>query len=510
MTYLKDLHNKLKEDIRKYEEEHSFAFNSREEFAIPKHKVESAIKGLSYDPITEEELLKILGRKWKVNVQNILTLYNFLRRNKFYAEYSPVMISTTLCKVIKNWKTVDGKKVGTPIFKTPRSIEMIIQKMKDLKCCKCVDPRYAKDIKKGMIYVLSDSRIKSLSLLSLNNITYEEDCSIQSNEDIDCELDVSRCKNDKDSKECSRVFKELRLNELMKRSNSGAPRQFQYKATGWRPSADICYLPSREKSKKHKKVHDVYREDVIPFKYEEFDRNASIYNLQLFLGKGIIRENNRGLYDFYKDFGKRLSCIEYGKYFRYDDVNKPNLNNITFEEDYSIQDVVNDSSVDVDDNVDSRDELRSSVKVLMMSIQFADMRQIRALVSDYVNYLFSDDNRCFKKARKFSERAEAIYRLLGIENVELKSDEDFNNLYKLLIHFFEQAKEMLHDYLGVNLGKSVFLYEAAVNLKCQSLIKEAGYNCVSVYDGFYTDCSEDFWWDCYVKSLKYLKSLIVL
>ena len=102
MTLLEKLIEQNKE-VKKFEEEHLFCRNSRDEFAISKQTIQSAIKHLDYSPLTQEEAKEVLGRKWKKSLQNICSLYSFLQRSKFYSENNPVMISTTLSHMRKQY-----------------------------------------------------------------------------------------------------------------------------------------------------------------------------------------------------------------------------------------------------------------------------------------------------------------------------------------------------------------------------------------------------------------------
>lgn len=482
MTLLEKLIEKNKE-VKKFEEEHLFCRNSKDEFAISKQTIQSAIKHLDYSPLTQEEAKEVLGRQWKKNLQNICYLYSFLQRSKFYSENNPVMISTTLYKQIK----VDGKQV----FKDDTVLRRCIEVMKKIKAIYCVDSHYAKDIQKARIYLLADNRIKSCFhfFAEDTDIWEKYDNHNINNHSINNDYYNEVLSSSNDDEMSSRYIK-LDLYKLINQTNRGASDLFKYKATGWRPSANICYVPSKEKQ--HKIQHDVYREDLIPFKYQEFDRNASIYNLMLFLGKGEIRENDRSKYDFYTEFAKRLQCIEYGHI-----ISKSEL-----EAKISSSSLQNKLEDFEDFNV------RDCVKTLMMTINFASKNQVRALIGDSINYLMSGDNRCFNKFRKFQQRLICVIRLLDLESFQLKDVEGYLKLSKVLYYFFCKAKDLLKDYVGREIeDKTIFLYEAAVNLNTQKLIKDAGFNCVSVYDGFYTDCSEDFWWDCYKKSLFYLRTL---
>lgn len=502
--------NKLDEAIEIFNNNHIEVQNSKDSFAINKDIIQTKLKQLNFQDVTEEECKEVLGRKWKVCCKRIVDLYEFLSKSKYmYCEsaWAVSMISTTLYKVIKN----ERKQV----FGSAQAIEHTIQDMEKLDILRCVDQHYAQNIHKARSYLLSILRIRSI----VNIITYGY---MDINKDIDKDIKIYDDDNNEeeildiiDNKNLEMLVNSLNLRGEIALANKGVAQVYRYRLTGYRPSANICYVASREKAALHKVKHEVYREDIVKKDFgdlQEFDRNASIYNLMLFLGKGEIRSNDRKQFDLYEYLNRGLMSLrsEYHNIWIYgilkDKVINSNNNKIKYicnekeEEEELCKCSISNSS---------HTPGRADVKNLMMTLYFADMRQIRNLVEDTVNYMMTRDNRCFKKARKFASRFESVIKYLGVSDIELESQEDYLNLSNAVLEWFKDAKKLLEDFLGYNLrDTSVFLYEAYVNLHCCNKLKELGYTCVSVYDGFYTDCNEETWWKCYTESLNCLKQLI--
>lgn len=503
------------EEIKKQKEEfnqtHYFSQNSKEKFAISKSIVETNVKQLRFDDVNEEEAREILGQRWYVNCKRIINLYKFLAKSKYLYKQDNFAISMIACTLYKIILDNNEKRK----FSSTRSIVRTLEDMKKMDMLRCVDKNYAKDLHKARSYVLSIPRIKSLCNLQrlqttygksiefddiVNDVIYNVDNEVF---DVDCNVDYNNNNNEELDKIRS-CYHKLSLKEELQTVNANLKNIYKYKMTGWRPSAGICYIASKEKTALHKTMHEFYREDVISHDYEglkEFDRNASIYNLMVFLGKGEIRENDRSKYDLYEHLNKGLQTLR------------------TWEND----NIKNDDTcrkIDGLSGKELKEELlkrvntfnsmpsRQDVKNLIMTINFADMRQIRSLVEDSVNYMMNGADRYQKRAFKFFDRFVSVCKYIGLG--ELKDDLDYLKLSKNMISWFKDAKKLLQNFVGnFKIGdKSIFLYEAKVNLHCQSLLQKKGFDCVSVYDGFYTNADYDTWWDCYKESLKELKSII--
>lgn len=188
---------------------------------------------------------------------------------------------------------------------------------------------------------------------------------------------------------------------------------------------------------------------------EEFDRSNSIYKVNDYVMNRRIRDNDRSKYDLYLKICK-----------------KP--------------------------------ELRESVKVLVMTLYFSDARKFRSLCTNYFAYYMKrvtiDGARII--AQKGKDRVEAVINILGLKG-EINIDQTIDKM----VEWYKNTRELLKKEIGEFVGRSIFLYEAIVNLSTEIALLEKGYFCVSVYDGFYTNAREEEWWDCYCSSLKILNNL---
>ena len=194
---------------------------------------------------------------------------------------------------------------------------------------------------------------------------------------------------------------------------------------------------------------------------KEYDRSNSIYKLNNYMIRNEILSNNREYFDLYTEL----------------------LGNNKVEDG------------------------RNLMKLLTMTLYFSDARKFRSLVEHWVDYYVDNDFRARHIAQKGRERVWTVIQLLGL-NKKGTVVPTRKELVDLCVQWFKDTREKLRSLIGEFVGKEIFIYENIVNLYTEIQIRESGYNCVSVYDGFYTDCSEDFWWDCYKKSLEYLKTLI--
>ena len=496
----------FKKEVEVYKQTNIEVSNSKTTRPIKKQEVQKALSKIDFNPITLEEA-KEIGQRWYINCTRICNLWNFLSHSKnllVVDNYAISMISTNWYKCIKD---ENGKR----IFSSTKLIHRTIEDMFALKMLKCIDTAYSVG-NYSKTYLLSIPRIESLFSLEKLSKTYgkEKEKVMYVNDNDVVNVVVSNDNNDVVSKDmddvCESIYEKLGLYKEIQSANNGLKSIYKYKATGWRPSANLCYIASKEKAEFHKTKHVTYREDIIRKDFgelNEWDRNASIYNLMVYLGKGEIRSNDRTEYDLYEHLKKGLLTLR----------SSPDLNSITYGKENKVIDKVIEVSNDNEDVVSNvNDEVsRNDVKLLMMTINFADFRQINSLLEDTINYLMSQDNRCKRKALKFYDRFVAICKFGGFFSLPLNGPEDYILLSKKIKDWLHDAKDLLQNFVGKDYkigSKDIFLYEAKVNLHCQNLLKEKGFTCVSVYDGFYTNASEEEWWDCYKKSLIDLKTLI--
>ena len=408
--------------------------------------------------ITEQDLKDTLGRKWRASCLSMLPLVTFINKS---SRKKPVMLS---CKLFG----YDSKDL------TERAINNLI----NLNVIKCIQDFYSADQSLARVYQVYWSRFDCLySLLreytniceKLNNLN--DKINVKEEEYIDIE-------EDKDNQNINRDQSSLRLalQDLIKRQNAlQTSHMFRYylKADSGRAYAPICSIPTIEKHSRNE--YPVVREDVISNyfreytniceKYnnniKEYDRSNSIYKLNNYILRNKILSNNRDHFDLYTEL--------------------------------------------LGNNKVSNG--RSLMKLLTMTLYFSDARKFRSLVEHWVDYYVDNDFRARHIAQKGRERVWTVIQLLGL-NKKGTTVPTRKELVDLCVQWFKDTREKLRSLIGEFVGKEIFIYENIVNLYTEIQIREAGYNCVSVYDGFYTDCSEDFWWNCYKNSLEYLRTLI--
>ena len=487
------------DELIKEIEENNFTVNLRGYTGFQnKQKVLKAYQSFNFNPVTIEEVKENLGRKYKICVNRIFNLISFLSRGKFYVEKEPVAISVQLYKFIKNER-------GERIFKSAPIIQKTLEDMKAIGCLKCIDERYACAAGKPKIYLINDIRINSLfSLFDLNTLTfgYKEKVS-NVNDDLNNNNDNMYEEEDDENKDVKREYnpeveklKDL-LKPLIREQNKNTKGIYKYSLTGLRPSAPICYVASKEKAALHRKEHSIYREDIIQKDFgdlKEFDRNASIYRLMYSIGhNGEVQSNNRQESDFYKEI---LNTLTFGYKEKVNELNL-SLNDIS-----NVSKYVRDSKC----NVEYTPQLRNAVKTLMMTIYFATEKQIKALSEDFVNFFVNRDLTCRPKFYKFANRVKAVHEIFGID---IKKDNNGLDLLMFLQSFFRVAKVLLKNYLNYDINdRSIFLKEAIVNLSVEQKLKEEGFTCVSVYDGFYTNAEENKWFEIYCSKVKVLNNIL--
>lgn len=482
------------DELIKEIEENNFIVNLRGYTGFQnKQKILKAYQSFNFNPITIEEVKENLGRKHKVCVNRIYNLMSFLARGKFYVEKEPIAISVQLYKFIKNER-------GERIFKSAPIVQKTLEDMKTIGCLKCIDTKYALAVGKPKIYLINDVRINSLfSLfsLSVNTLTFGYNDKVS--DDINDMINNDNVEEDRDrdsNKKYNPEIEKLRdlLKPLIKEQNKNTKSTYKYSLTGLRPSAPICYIASKEKAAFHKKEHSFYREDVIRKDFgdlQEFDRNASIYRLMYSLGhNGEVQSNNRQESDFYKEIVNTLT-------FGY----------INIKDKGYVNDIMNIKKyVDRDSKIEYTPQLRNAIKTLMMTIYFATEKQIKTLSEDFVNFYINKENTCKQRFYKFADRVKAVHEIFGID---IKKSNNGLDLYNFLTSFFRVAKVLLKKYLNYDINdKSIFLKEAYVNLSVEQELKNEGFTCISVYDGFYTNTEEKKWFEIYCKKVDELNNVL--
>ena len=407
--------------------------------------------------ITEQDLKDTLGRKWKASCLSALPLIIFINKS---SRKKPVMLS---CKLF-GYTSKD---------QTERAINNLIK----LNVIKCIQDFYSADQSLAKVYQVYWARFDCLySLLREYTNICEKLNNLNKNINIKDNYD-NQYKEEEYDYDINRDQSPLReaLQALIKRQNAlQSSHMFKYylKADSGRAYAPICSIPTIEKHSRDE--HPVVREDIISNYFreytniceklnniQEYDRSNSIYKLNNYIQRNQILSNDRDHFDLYVKL----------------------LNNKEIENG------------------------RELMKLLTMTLYFSDARKFRSLVEHWVDYYVDNDFRARHIAQKGRERVWAVIQLLGL-NKKGAVVPTRKELVDLCVQWYKDTRETLRSLVGEFVGKEIFIYENIVNIYTEIQIREAGYNCISIYDGFYTDCSEDFWWDCYKKSLEYLKTLI--
>ena len=430
--------------------------------------------------ITEQELQDTLGRKYKAALSTATQLLAFLSKQN---RKRPTMIS---CYLFGGY----GKD-GTPqkiVYKTERAIKYLIK----LNIIKCIQDFYSPDGGVAQVYQVYWMRYDSLISLirekamiwEIYNVYCKEECNRNMNKYVYNDDKEEDNVDDMSIRENNVVNKLVeKLQDLIKIQNSlQSDKMFKYRLEEGkgRPYANICSTPSEKHTHAE---YPVLRSDILSkyFRekamiweiynnnkdnksnkyYYEYDRSNSIYKLNMYVREYKVLPNSReecDLYTYLLD-GKE---IEGG---------------------------------------------RDLMKLLTMSLYFSDARKFRSLVEHFCDYYILHNARSRIIAQKGRSRVWAVIQLLGLNKggSEIPSCDE---LVSLCTQWYKDTREKLKSFTGEFVGKDIFIYEGIVNIYTEIQIRQAGFECVSVYDGFYTNCEETFWWDCYQKSLYYLRSLI--
>ena len=269
------------------------------------------------------------------------------------------------------------------------------------------------------------------------------------------------------------VYLNLYHTDLIKQQNKLQTKDvFRYnlKLNGGRPACKLCNYDSKEKAIKLGKElnpRKVYREDVLDSyfgedtnireKYKEYDRSNSIYKINDYIRNKKIRVNDRKVDDIYLNL------------------------------------------------VNGNQNQRDYIKEMVMTLYFSDARKWRSTVTQVFEYFIDKKQAAKHVALKGNRRVHAVLKLLVENGHSRKVPKEV--WISDIVEWYKTTKEKLKKEVGEFVGKSIFLYEAIVNLSTEIDLLEKGYKCVSVYDGFWTNASEEEWWDSYTKSLNRIKEL---
>ena len=404
---------------------------------------------------SEDFFKEVFGRQWRMRIKRMKDVAKFLLKQN---EEEPVMMSVKQFGK-KNAKVLETERVINDLldlevlrlfnakYDTSSHRARIFKlNYRNLLLLKSFIPEIGEDKNSGVNLYTNNNNNTIHNVYELSNV--EEECNeIECNESTTPELETIR----------------NRVKELVKEQNTFEKEplfQYQFPKDCMRAYSNFCFQPTLKKD--HKIEHDQYRENILESKFpsvvlEERDRIASIHNLNRFLKTGVLAGNNRETEDFYKFFaGKDLT-----------------------------------------------DEERDSYKLLMMTFYFSSQQKWNSLVRHVVDYFYKGDSKAHQIAKLGLDRFKAAWKLLGCK--EFSSTDE---LEEALRNFYRENRARLQEVEGELIGKDIFLYENVQNLSTELELRKLGYIVETVYDGFYTNASEEVWWKVYKEKLFELKTLI--
>lgn len=233
-----------------------------------------------------------------------------------------------------------------------------------------------------------------------------------------------------------------------------------------RPYANFCSQFPKESNDpsvitRDKKLKTIFND------YVEYDRCASIYNLNLYLQKGVVLPNDRKEYDLYEKFAGRK--------------------------------FVNDE--------------RDAWKTLNMTCYFGNNRKFSKFIRSMLDIFFNEEvgnipNKVASSIKCNGGRFLACLDFANIPHIVSRTEESYKEVYSKLMSWYKETKLRMENEIGQIIGKEIFLYEAYVNLYTSVKLNEMGIRNVTVYDGFYFDKeTSDYnkWWEVYQEALENVK-----
>ena len=122
---------------------------------------------------------------------------------------------------------------------------------------------------------------------------------------------------------------------------------------------------------------------------------------------------------------------------------------------------------------------------------------------------FKPKDRKERKSWRLAMNKDQQERFIALMKLsDCKVNEDLDTWIEKAVTWYKETKERMKSVIGdwKQIKENIFLLEGSVNLATMNDLNEAGFICVSVYDGFYTNCKDkDFIENLYRKNtIKYL------
>lgn len=362
---------------------------------------------------------------------------------------------------------------------SPDIVSDMIEEFESLGIMKCCNKKYwfNDNENQARSYYISKHNLKSYLNLTFKSLSLsgKQEDPILCNKVIN-EIEESKVldyNNDNVYKDNNNVNKDLirEIDRLSKREFF-ADKDFTYSLYNkegelrGRPYANFCsQFPKESKDPsvitRDKKLKTIFND------YVEYDRCASIYNLNLYLQKGVVLPNDRKEYDLYEKFAGRK--------------------------------FVNDE--------------RDAWKTLNMTCYFGNNRKFSKFIRSMLDIFFKEEvgnlsNKMYSSIRCNGDRFLACLDFANIPHIISKTEESYKEVYNKLMGWYKETKLRMENEIGQIIGKEIFLYEAYVNLYTSVKLNEMGIKNVTVYDGFYLDKeTSDYnkWWEVYQEALKNVK-----
>ena len=479
-------------------------------------KIQKAAESIKTITFTEDYLKEKLGRQWKhLYIRSIpfaLRLYYYFPKESAAQisthgfeklENSNSLINTLISlnqisfntsNIININKYINNKSYklslsnliylhniesSCPTGYSKDIVSDMIEEFESLGIVKCCNKKYwfNDNENQARSYYISKHNLKSylnLTFKSLSLSNGQEDsilCNkITNNKE---ESDIFDNKYNNINKDINNVNKDLiREIESLSKREFFADKDFTYSLYNkegelrGRPYANFCSQFPKESNDpsvitRDKKLKTIFND------YVEYDRCASIYNLNLYLQKGVVLPNDRKEYDLYEKFAGRK--------------------------------FVNDE--------------RDAWKTLNMTCYFGNNRKFSKFIRSMLDIFFNEEignlsNKMFSSIKCNGDRFLTCLDFASIPHIISRTEESYKEVYNKLMDWYKETKLRMENEIGQIIGKEIFLYEAYVNLYTSVRLNEMGIRNVTVYDGFYLDKeTSDYskWWEVYQEALKKVK-----
>ena len=486
-------------------------------------KIQKAAESIKTITFTEEYLKEKLGRQWKYlyirSIPFALRLYYYFPKEsaaqistygfkKLESSSSLINSLISLNQIYFNTSNIKDiikyinrhshnlslskliylHNIGSslPASYSPDVVSDMIEEFESLGIMKCCNKKYwfNDNENQARSYYISKHNLKSYLNLTFKSLSLserredsilwkkitndnEERNIFNDNNEEDIYIDENNNNNeDKVSIDLIREIESLSKREFF------ADKDFTYSLYNkegelrGRPYANFCSQFPKESNDpsvitRDKKLKTIFND------YVEYDRCASIYNLNLYLQKGIVLPNDRKEYDLYEKFAGRK--------------------------------FVNDE--------------RDAWKTLNMTCYFGNTRKFSRFIRSMLDIFFNEkvgnlSDKMRSSIKRNGDRFLACLDFANISHILSKTEESYKEVYSKLMDWYKETKLRMENEIGQIIGKEIFLYEAYVNLYTSVKLNEMGLRNVTVYDGFYFDKeTSDYskWWEVYQEALKKVK-----